>query len=153
MKFTLELPIHRSRAEVWKAFDTPENMKTWQPSLISIELVSGTPGRPGAVSILTYKEDEREFSLMEKVIHREELNRLDDLYENNYANNTVRNTFIEKSKEQTLWVVETEFKFKTLIMFVVGPAMKKNYIARTQKDMQRFKELVEAGLQKDSAVR
>ena len=24
MKFTLELPIERSRAEVWKAFDNPE---------------------------------------------------------------------------------------------------------------------------------
>ncbi len=51
--------------------------------------------------------------------------------------------FIEKSKDQTLWVVETEYQFKTRVMRILGPVMKKNYIARTQKDMERFKEMVE----------
>ena len=35
--------------------------------LISFEPVSGTQGQPGAVSKLIYKENEREFSLMERV--------------------------------------------------------------------------------------
>ncbi|HUE99199.1 MAG TPA: SRPBCC family protein [Anaerolineales bacterium] len=144
MKFTLELRINKSRAEVWKAFDTPENMKKWQPSLILIESVSGMSGQPDAVSKLTYKENEREFSLVEKITHREELTRLESLYENNFADNTVKNTFIEKSNEQTLWVVETKFKFKTLAMRILGPLMKKKFIARTQKDMERFKEMAES---------
>ena len=29
MKFTLVLPIAKSRVEVWKAFDNPDNMKIW----------------------------------------------------------------------------------------------------------------------------
>jgi|SRR5688572_9530947 hypothetical protein len=143
MKFTLELPINKSRAEVWKAFDNPENMKKWQPSLISLETVSGTQGQPGAVSKLIYKENEREFSLIEKVTHREKPRRLDGVYENNFADNILKNTFIEQSREQTLWVVETEFRFKTLLMRILGPIMKKNFVMRTQKDMERFKELVE----------
>ncbi len=143
MKFTLELPINKSRAEVWKAFDNPENMKKWQPSLILLETVSGTQGQPGAVSKLIYKENEREFSLIEKVTHREEPRRLDGVYENNFADNILKNTFIEQSREQTLWVVETEFKFKTLLMRILGPIMTKNFVMRTQKDMERFKELVE----------
>jgi uncharacterized protein YndB with AHSA1/START domain len=143
MKFTLELPINKSRAEVWKAFDNPENMKKWQPSLISLETVSGTQGQPGAVSKLIYKENEREFSLMEEVIHRDELHRLDGVYENNFADNTVRNTFIEQGKEQTLWVVETEFRFKTMLMRILGPIMKKNFVMRTHRDMSRFKEMLE----------
>jgi len=143
MKFTLKLPIDKPRSEVWQAFDTPENMKIWQPSLISIEPVSGTPGQPGAVSRLTYKEGEREFSLVEKVTYRAEPDRLDGLYENNFADNTIRNTFIEKSQGQTFWVVETEFKFKTLIMRIAGTLMKKKFVARTKKDMERFKEMVE----------
>ena len=143
MKFTLELPINRSRPEVWDAFDNPENMKKWQPSLSSFETISGTQGQPGAVSKLTYKEKEREFSLLERVTYREEPHRLDGVYENNFADNTVRNTFIEQGKEQTLWIVDTEFKFKTLFMRIVGPIMKKNFVLRTRRDMERFKALVE----------
>jgi uncharacterized protein YndB with AHSA1/START domain len=144
MKFTLELPINKPRAKVWKAFDNPQNMSKWQPSLISFETISGIQGQPGAVSKLTFEERGRQFELIERVTHREEPNRLDGVYENNFADNVVRNTFIEKGQDQTLWVVETEFKFKTLVMRILGPLMKKNYVARTQKDMQRFKEMIES---------
>lgn len=144
MNFKLELLINKPRAEVWNAFDNPEKTKIWQPSLIKFEPMSGTPGQPGAVAKVTYKESEREFSLIERITHRDEPNRFDGLYENNFADNVIRNTFIEKSKEQTLWVMETEFKFKTLLMRILGPLMKKNFVARTRKDMQRFKEMAES---------
>ena len=143
MKFKLELPIDKPRADVWQAFDDPENMKKWQPSLMSFEPISGKPGRPGAVSRLTYNEGGREFSLIEKVTHRDELNELDGVYENKFADNIVRNRFIEQGKDQTLWVVETEFRFKTFLMRILGPIMKKNYVTRTQRDMERFKEMSE----------
>jgi hypothetical protein len=143
MKFTLELPIHKPRAEVWKAFDNPENMKTWQPSLISFDRISGVQGQPGAVARLTYEERGRQFALLEKVTHRQEPARLDGVYENEFADNIVRNTFLEQGVDQTLWKVETEFKFKTFLMRILGPVMKKNFVARTQKGMERFKEMVE----------
>jgi uncharacterized protein YndB with AHSA1/START domain len=144
MKFTLELPINKPRAEVWRAFDNPQNMNKWQRSLISFETISGTQGQPGAVSKLTFEERGRQFELIERVTHRDEPNRLDGVYENNFADNIVRNTFIEEGQDQTLWVVDTEFKFKTLMMRILGPIMKKNFVARTQKDMERFKEMVES---------
>jgi hypothetical protein len=144
MKFTLELPIHKPRAEVWKAFDNPQNMNKWQQSLVSFETISGTQGQPGAVSKLMFEENGRQFELIEKVTHRDEPSRLDGVYENNFADNVVRNTFIEKGDDQTLWVVETEFRFKTFLMRILGPVMKKNFVARTQKDMERFKEMVES---------
>ncbi|HKY55627.1 MAG TPA: SRPBCC family protein [Anaerolineales bacterium] len=144
MKFKLQLPINKSRAEVWKAFDNVENMKKWQPSLVSFELVSGTPGQPGAVSKLTYEEKGREFALIEKITHRDEPHRFDGVYENNFADNVVRNTFVEQGKDQTLWIVETEYKFKTMLMKILGSLMKKNFVVRTQRDMERFKEMVES---------
>ena len=144
MKFTVQLPIHKSRLEVWKAFDNPDNMKKWQPSLISFDRISGAQGQPGAVARLTYEENGRQFALIEKVTYREEPQRLDSVYENDFADNIVRNKFIEQGNDQTLWVVETEYKFKTLIMRILGPIMKKNFVARTQKDMERFKEIVES---------
>lgn len=143
MKFALELPIQKSRDEVWKAFDNPENTKLWQPSLVNFETSSGIQGQPGAVSKLTYKEGKREFSLIEKVTHRAEPDRFDVVYENEFADNSVRNTFVIVNDNETLWRMEVEFKFKTLIMKLIGPSMKTNYILRTERDMQRFKEFVE----------
>ena len=143
MKFKLETLINKPRAEVWKAFDDPEKMKIWQPSLIKFEPVSGTPGQPGAVSKLTYNENNREFSLIEKITRRDEPSRFEGVYENQFADNTIRNVFIEHGKDQTLWVMETEFKFKTLIMKILGPFVKKSFVTRTEQDMERFKQMVE----------
>jgi len=143
MKFRIELPINRPRLEVWKAFDNPQNMKKWQPSLTKFENISGMQGQPGAVSKLTFEEGTRVFTLTEKVTRRDEPNGLDGVYENEFADNTIKNSFIEQGTDQTLWVVETEFKFKTLVMKMLGPLMKKNFVKRTQRDMQRFKDMVE----------
>jgi hypothetical protein len=143
MKFTLELPIHKPRAEVWEVFDDPESLKKWQPSLVSVETLQGIQGQPGAISKLTFREHEREFSLMETIIRREAPERRDQLYENNFADNIVRNTFTGQGAEQTLWIVETEYKFKTLVMRLLGPIMKKNLVARMQLDMERFRKVVE----------
>lgn len=144
MKFKLELTINKSRNEVWKTFDHPENISKWQPSLTKFELLSGTQGQPGVVSKLTYEEGGREFSLIEKVTYREEPHRLDGVYENEFTDNPMRNTFIEQTENQTLWVVEMEFKFKTIMMKLLGPFLKKNFVRRTQRDMERFKEFVES---------
>jgi hypothetical protein len=144
MKFKLDLTINKPRADVWKVFDDPANMNKWQPSLKKIELLSGIPGQPGAVSKLTYEEGGREFSLIEKVTHRDEPNQFDGVYENEFTDNPIKNTFIAKGESETLWVLETEFKFKTLLMRLLGPIMKKNFVRRTQKDMERFKEFVES---------
>jgi hypothetical protein len=143
MKFTLELPIQKSRVEVWKAFDNVENMKKWQPTLIKFETISGTQGQPGAVSRLTYAEGKREFFLTEKIIFRAEPAQFDGVYENDFADNTIKNFFIATSDNETLWKIETEFMFKTFLMKIMGPLMKNNFVKRTEKDMERFKELVE----------
>lgn len=143
MKFSLELPLKKSRAEVWKAFDNVANMSKWQPTLKKFEHISGVPGQPGAVSTLTYAEGKSEFTLTEKIIFRAEPERFDGIHENNFADNSIKNTFITTAENETLWKMEVEYIFKTFIMKAVGPLMKKNFVIRTEKDMQRFKEMVE----------
>jgi hypothetical protein len=143
MKFKLELSLNKPRAEVWRIFDDPNNLNKWQPSLINIERVSGTTGQPGAITKLTFRSGEREFGLLEKVTLRAEPERLDEVYENEYAENVLNNTFLEQGEDITLWKVEVIFKFKTLFMKIVGLLKKKNFVIRTQRDMERFKALVE----------
>jgi uncharacterized membrane protein len=144
MKFKLETIINKPRVDVWKAFENIENLQKWQPTLIKHELMSGVLGQPGAATKLTYEEGGREFSLVEKLIRRAEPNEITSVFESVYADNVVENKFIEQGQDQTLWVTETEYTFKTLVMKVMGNILKKNYIKRTQREIERFKEMVES---------
>lgn len=144
MKYALELTINKPRAEVWRMFDDPGNMDKWQPLLTKIERLEGVAGQPGSVAKLTYKNGEREYSLVEKVIYRQEPERLDGVYMNEFADNTIKNTFLDKGDE-TLWKVEAEFKFKTLLMNLLSPFVRKRFVANTLRDMERFKTLIEGG--------
>ena len=144
MKYKLELTINKPRAEVWKIFDDPNYMDKWKPSLIKVERLEGTAGQPGSIAKLTFKNGEREFSLIEKVTYRAEPEHLDSVFENEFADNPVKNTFLEKGMIETLWKVDVEFKFKTILMRIVGPFVKKRFVANTQRDMERFKTLLES---------
>jgi hypothetical protein len=144
MKYKLELTLNKPRAEVWRVFTDPGKLDQWQPALIKTEQLEGTAGQPGSVMKLTYKSGEREYSLIEKVTRCVEPEQFDQLYQNQFADNTNKNTFTQRGDNATFWQVKVEFKFKTLAMKVVGPFVKKRFAAGTQKDMERFKRLVEA---------
>ncbi len=143
MKYRMEVSINRPRSEVWQAFTDPERLKLWQSSLTGIELMSGTRLIPGAVSKLTFTENKREFVLTETILQCQEPERLDQMYENQFSINTIINSFLEQEHDQTLWVTDTEYRFKTLLMKIMGPVYKKNFIARTHRDMESFKKLLE----------
>ena len=144
MNFKLELTVNRSQVDVWKVFTNHKNTNQWQTSLSKVELIDGVAGQQGAVSKLTYEEGERQFSLIEKVVDRNEPNQFDVLYENEFTDNPMKNTFVAQGEDQTLWIVDAQFKFKTILMKIVGPFMKKNFITRTQRDMERFKKFMES---------
>jgi uncharacterized protein YndB with AHSA1/START domain len=143
VKFKIELLIGKPRQAVWEFFTDPEKTKLWQPTLIKIDPIYGIMGQPDSESKWTYQENRREFSLTEKVLSCEEPSHFESQFENEFAKNVVRNLFIEQSKDQTLWVAETTYMFKTLLMKILGPILRKNYMARSQKEMERFKETIE----------
>ena len=84
------------------------------------------------VSKWTYKANEREYSLTEKVLSYEEPDRFESVFENEFAENTVSNRFTERGRDQTLWVAETKYKFKTLLMIMLG-RLRKRYVARSRE--------------------
>ena len=144
MKYKLELSVNKPRAEVWRVFNDLDTIDKWQPSLTKIEPIEGTTGQLGSVTKLTFKNGEREFSLIEKITFRAEPERIDGIFENEFADNPVKNTFIENGPNETLWRVDVEFKFKTMFMRLIGPFVKKRFMANTQRNMDRFKALVES---------
>lgn len=143
MNFKYEVVINRSRADVWRLFDNPDNMKKWQPTLKKFEPQSGTPGQVGAISQLTYEENGREMVLIETITGRNEPHEFSGTYANPMAANAIKNKFIALDAKRTNWVMDCEFKFHGFWK-LLGPLMKGAIKKRTAQDLQRFKEMAEA---------
>ena len=144
MKLTIETDLNSSRADVWRAFDNPENMKKWQPTLKTFETQSGTPGQPGAVSKLTYDENGREVVLIETITSRNEPEEFSGTYAAPGVNNSIHNRFVALNAGQTRWIMETEFHFQSW-MKLLTPFMKGMLRKRTAANVQIFKKLLETG--------
>lgn len=146
MRITETVVIDKPLNEVWEAFDNPQNLKVWQPTLETFEHLSGQPGQPGARSRLVYKEGKRTIEMTETVAERG-ANHLSGMYEVggsvSATTNRVDNTF-ETVDGSTRWTVASEFRFSGMERFIM-PFMKPMFAKRTREDMQRFKEMVEGG--------
>ncbi len=143
MKFALELVINRSREEVWRVFDNPDNMKKWQPTLKKFEPQSGTPGQVGAVSKLSYEENGREIVLIETITSRNEPEEFSGTYQNPMALNAIKNRFVKLDENRTKWIIECEFIFSGFWK-LLSPLMKGMIKKRTEKDINQFKKLAES---------
>lgn len=144
MHLRFEFLLERDRAAVWKAFDNPDNMKKWQPTLESFERVSGTPGQPGAVSRLTYREGKRTVVLTEAITLRREPEEFGGTYDSGMALNAIHNRFEEAGAGRTRWIVTTDFQFRGLWR-LLGPLFRGAIRKRTVEDLGRFKQKLESG--------
>lgn len=144
MRITETIVIDKPIEEVWEAFDDPERMTVWQPTLARFEHISGEPGQPGAKSKLVYEEGKRTIEMTETVLERGP-HHLSGIYEVGGSvaatTNRVDNTF-EDLAGSTRWEVVSEFQFTGMERFIMA-FMKRMFAKRTRQDMQRFKEMVE----------
>jgi hypothetical protein len=144
MHLRFELVLEHDRAAVWKAFDNPDNMKKWQPTLESFERVSGTSGQPGAVSRLTYWEGKRTIVLTETITLRRDPEEFWGTYDSGMALNAIRNRFEEAGADRTRWIGTTDFQFRGLWR-LLGPLFRGAIHKRTVEDRSRFKQKIESG--------
>ncbi len=142
MKYTTEVEILLPRSKVIALFDNSDNMKKWQPGLLSFEHTEGEAGTPGAKSMLKYKMGKREILMVETIVERKLPDVFSATYEAKGVWNMVENRFGEPEEGKTLWKLESEFKctgFLRLMVFFAPSMFKK----QTLKDMMRFKEFAE----------
>lgn len=144
LQFTTEVVLERPIHEVWRAFDSTENMKRWQPTLESFVHVSGTPGQPGAVSRLTYLEGKRTVVLTETVSERREPEYFAGSYDSGMACNRIANHFVAIDGNRTQWKMECEFVFRG-VWKLLTPLFRGAIEQRTRQDVERFKECLESG--------
>jgi uncharacterized protein YndB with AHSA1/START domain len=144
VKFNLETTLEKPIDEVWRAFNNPENLKRWMPTLTDFQPISGTPGQTGAVSRLTIVENGRTIIMDETIIARREPSEFDGRYDTEYGVSTVKNRFESMAGGQTKWTIDAEFSFKGFFRFL-APAFRGFIRKRLDEDCNRFKEKLEAG--------
>ena len=142
MKYSLQIEIKLPRERVIELLDNPDNMKHWQPGLISYELISGDAGQPGAKMRLNYKMGRREVEMIETLTVRNLPEELSGTYEAKGVWNLVKNTFEETPQGTTIWKTENEFKMKGF-MKIMGALMPGAFKKQSYKYLKLFKEFAE----------
>ena len=142
MKYTCEIEIDKSRHEVAKLFDNPDNMKYWQKGLTSYEHISGEPGKPGAESLLKYDMGKRKIEMIETIT----FNDLPKEFHANFIANGVTNiqkNYFEEVDGKTKWISDCEFKFSglmKLMAFFMGKGAFKKQSMCFMEDFKAFAE-------------
>ncbi len=143
MKYTNEVIIRKSRAEVIRLFDDADNLKKWMKGLQSFEHISGEPGHPGAKSLLKFEMGKRKMEMIETVTLKNLPHEFSGTYEMKNVLNTIRNLFIEVNENTTRYVTENEFNFNGF-MKIIGWLFPRAFKKQSQQYLEDFKNFVES---------
>lgn len=142
MNYTLEIDINLPRTKVIELFDNPDNLKHWQPGLVSFEPLSGKPGEIGAKSKLKYKMGKREIEMIETITARNLPDEFSGIYEAKGVWNENKNYFSEVDENTTKWTSEVDFQFSGF-MKLIGMLMPGSFKKESCKYMENFKAFAE----------
>ena len=142
MRYKIEIIINLPRQRVIELFDSFENLKHWQPGLISHEHISGESGKPGAKTRLVYDMGRRKMEMIETITVRNLPDEFSGTYDASGVHNIVLNHFSDEG-ESTRWVLDSDFQFhsymRILSLFMPSSMFKK----QTRSSMEAFKRYAE----------
>jgi carbon monoxide dehydrogenase subunit G len=144
MKYTSEIIINQPIERVVELFDDPNNLKHWQPGLVSFEAISGTPGQAGAKSKLTYNMNGRHIEMIETITVRNLPAEFSGTYEAKGVYNVVKNFFSAVDANTTKIVAENEFRFSGF-MKLLGWLMPGVFRKQSEQYLKDFKAFAETG--------
>ena len=140
--YSCDVEIGLPRSRVIELFDDPDNLLKWQPDLIRFEPLSGTPGRPGATSRLTYRAGKGELEMIETITERDLQDVFSGTYKTKMGVTEIRNRFIDRGNT-TRWIVDTEYKASGM-MKILSPFLRGVIRKQTQTVVDNFKAFAES---------
>ncbi len=146
MKYTTEIVIELPREQVIKVLNNPENMKHWQRGLMSYEELVGPPGEPGAKMRLDYQMGKRRMILTETITTQNFPAEFHANYDTRGIHNIQRNFFYDIDGKSTRWESESEFKFESLSMKIMGWLIPGAFKKQSQKYLTDFKNFAEQNI-------
>ena len=142
MKYKNEVIINAPIDKVVELFDDADNLKKWQPGLISIDHLTGDYGQVGSTYKLKFKMGKRDMEMIETI----KVKNFPDLFITTYDIKNVWNevqTHFEKINDSTTkYWTDNEFQMKgfmKIMAFIMPGVFKK----QSQKYLDLFKEFVE----------
>lgn len=144
MRYQLELEIGAPRGRVVDLFLDPNNLQQWQPDLIRLEQISsGEPREVGAKSKQIQRMGKREMEIIETITVNSPPEEFAAVYEAEGVSNSISNRFTETAEGTTRWVLDSHFKFSSLMMKLMALLLPGMFRRQTLTFMQRFKEFAE----------
>ena len=143
MKYKHEIEISLPRQKVIDLFDNQDNIKKWQPGLVSFKHLSGEPGEVGAKSLLHYDMGKRKVDMIETITKKNFPDEFSGTYEAKGVFNKIDNHFIELGPNTTKWVAVNEFIMNNLMMKLMAFLMPGAFKKQSYKYMQYFKDFAE----------
>lgn len=142
MRYQLEIEITAPRERVLELFLDHNNLKKWQPELVSFERTQGDGRSVGSQSKQIHKMGNKEIEMIETITVYEYPDRFSATYETDGVWNLVETWFYDEGTK-TKWVVESEFKCSGIMMKLMLFLMPGMFKKQTFMFMERFKTFVE----------
>ncbi len=145
MRYELEEDIQVPRERVLELFLDTENLKKWQPSLVSYSQISGDSMRGvGSQCRQVHKMGNREVDMIATVTVDEYPEDFAARFEADGMTNIVANRFEEMGALRTRWTVTTEFQTTSIMMKIMMVLMPFVFKSQTRKFMVQFRDFVES---------
>lgn len=142
MKFHIEIVVDISFAKLLELFENPDNLKRWQPNVISFTPLSGEIGQVGATAEIRYDMVVKKIVMKETILKRNIPDEFVLRYDSDGVSNTVTNNFKEIAPNKTRWIMQNNFKFGGIMKFA-ALALKGVFKKQTELTMERFKKFAE----------
>ena len=144
MKYTIEITIENPIDEVIEKFNIQDNLAKWQPGLMSIEHLEGTPREIGAKQRMNYMMGKRKVEMIETIKVNELPREFTTIYDSGKVWNENKNFFRPNESGGTIYATENKFQLKGMIK-VMGWVMPNMFKKESLKYMNYFKDFVENG--------
>jgi uncharacterized protein YndB with AHSA1/START domain len=153
MRFQLELEIDAPRERIIELFLDPDNLQQWQPDLVSFEQIgSGAPREVGAMSKQVHRMGKREFEMIETITVHSPPEEFAATYEAEGVWNLISNRLTETTDGTTRWILNSHFKFPSLIMRLIALISPGMFKKQTMTFMLRFKEFAEKSVREGKST-
>ena len=153
MKYTESIEIALPRDEVAQLLNDPAHLPKWLRGLVMHEPLNGVHGQVGTKSRVVLQMGQQKMECIETITRREPAD-LGAIPKGSVVHfdreivaegmwSAVRERLTEAGPDTTLWVSESEYRFSSLLMRLVGLLMPGTFRKQSQQHMQDFKAFAE----------
>ncbi len=137
---TIEGKVNAKRSEVYGLFSDTSHFKEWKSNIVNIEVLKGNPGEKGCEIALTYKPEEQELTITEKLTEVKSREKL--IYEVK-APNVFSETRTIKFSDTADWVrvsVTREIKAENWLIKFFLSQLAQALPLETEKELEAIKK-------------